>query len=78
MSWRVRRDRDGITEWERSDGLASIRKRERADGAGYVVRIDRLEQAPEGRTYRRESVADAAAADALVDEWQETFERSAE
>ncbi|SEH64765.1 hypothetical protein SAMN05192561_1207 [Halopenitus malekzadehii] len=75
MSWRVRRDRDGITEWERSDGLASIRKRDRGDGEGYVVRVDRLEQAPEGRTYRRESVADEAAADELVDDWREAFDR---
>ncbi|WP_280536336.1 hypothetical protein [Halopenitus sp. POP-27] len=75
MSWRVRRDRDGITEWERSDGLASIRKRDRGDDEGYVVRVDRLEQAPEGRTYRRESVADEAAADELVDDWREAFDR---
>lgn len=73
MTWSIRHDNEGLIEWKREDGLATIRKRRRGDGNGYIVRIDRLEQAPEGRTYRRESVETETAADEYVDRWQTKF-----
>jgi hypothetical protein len=72
VSWE-RRDRSGVVEWERDDGNATIRRRERPDGR-YVVRVDRLEQAPEGPAYRRETVADADAADDLVASFRAEFD----
>jgi len=56
-------------EWTRSDGNATIRLRERADGR-FAVRYDQLHQAEGGRAYAYETVDDRAAAEALVDEWQ--------
>jgi hypothetical protein len=68
MEWR--RTRDGeIEEWTRSDGLATVRLRERADGS-VVVRYDRLEQAREGRTYRYERRPDRETAVELAAEWR--------
>ncbi|WP_058365006.1 DUF7543 family protein [Haloparvum sedimenti] len=73
MDWGVSRDRDGVTEWERGDGLATVRVREKGGGTGFVVRIDVLEQAADGPDYRRESVADEDRAEALAAEWREAF-----
>lgn len=61
---------DGLVEWTRRDGLATVRVRERADG-GFVVRYDRLEQAPEGETYRRERCADRETALELAAAWRD-------
>jgi len=61
-------------EWERDDGHATLRLRERADG-GYVVRLDRLEQAVDGRAYRRERVADREAAEELLARWRREHDR---
>lgn len=73
MTWDRVADRDRVTEWRRSDGNATIRLRERAVG-GWTVRLDRLEQAPEGSGYRREDVDDAAAAERLVERWCEAYD----
>ncbi|MFC7137434.1 DUF7543 family protein [Halobaculum litoreum] len=73
MPWTPVDTVDRYEEWERSDGLATLRVRERR-GGGYVVRLDRLEQAPDGRAYRRERVADREAAEALVDAWKREFD----
>jgi hypothetical protein len=62
-------DDDPVTEWTRRDGHATVRVRPRADG-GFVVRYDRLEQAPEGRAYRHERRPDRASALALAAEWR--------
>jgi hypothetical protein len=69
MEWTRTRDDDGLVEWTREDGHATIRRRRRPDGE-WVVRLDRLHQAPEGRGYRRERVADEPAARELVDAWK--------
>ncbi|WP_224269521.1 DUF7543 family protein [Haloprofundus salinisoli] len=72
MGWTRTDPTDRLTEWKRDDGWATIRLRE--TGAGrWVVRLDRLEQAPEGRTYRRESVDTRERARELVEAWRETF-----
>ena len=73
MPWTPVGTTERYDEWERADGLATLRVRERGDG-GYVVRVDRLEQAPDGRAYRRERVGDRAAADALLEEWKREFD----
>ena len=70
MDWRETRSDDRVTEWERADGHATVRLRRRPDGR-YVVRYDRLFQAPEGPEYRRETVPDREAALELVERWRE-------
>lgn len=70
MSWQEVRADDRITEWERSDGNATIRLRRRPDGT-WAVRIDRLHQAAAGRGYRRERVDDEREARELVAAWRE-------
>lgn len=69
MSWTLERDSERVTEWERSDDYATVRKRERGDG-GYVVRLDVMEQADDASQYERETVEREADADALVEEWK--------
>jgi hypothetical protein len=68
MEWTRSRDDEGLEEWTREDGYATIRRRRRPDGE-WVVRLDRLHQAPDGRGYRRERVADETAARELVEAW---------
>ncbi|MFB6168035.1 MAG: hypothetical protein ABEJ43_04235 [Haloferacaceae archaeon] len=60
---------DAVGEWTRSDGLATVRLRERADGS-FVVRYDRLEQAAAGRAYRYERLPSREAAAELAAEWR--------
>ena len=64
-------DTDEFVEWERADGHATIRCRERADGR-FVVRYDQLHQADDGRGYASETVESREAAKALVETWQAT------
>ena len=67
MSWSLERDDGTVTEWERSDGYATVRLRERSAG-GVVARLDVMEQAVDESTYERprfddpEAAADRAAA----------------
>ena len=70
MEWTQSREEADLVEWTRADGYVTIRRRRRADG-GWVVRLDRLYQAPEGSGYRRERVADAEAATQLVEAWKD-------
>ncbi|SHG82544.1 DUF7543 family protein [Halobaculum gomorrense] len=77
MPWSEVETTERYDEWERADGYATLRVRERADGS-YVVRLDRLEQAPDGRSYRRERVGDRERADELVTDWKEAFDLSEE
>lgn len=74
MNWTVREGRGGLEEWERQDGLATVRKRKKGGEGGYVVRLDVLEQADDGPAYRRESIADEADADELAADWRAEFE----
>jgi hypothetical protein len=60
---------DGLREWEREDGAATIRLRARPDGT-WVVRLDRLYQAPEGSRYRRRDAEEFEEAMAVVEEWR--------
>lgn len=69
MEWRRSRDEDGLVEWTREDRCATLRRRRCPDGE-WVVRLDRLHQAPEGRGYRHERVADESAAIATVAAWK--------
>ena len=73
MSWTQVAAERGYDEYERADGVATVRVRERAAG-GYVVRLDRLEQATDGPAYRRETAPDREAADALAEEWMDEFD----
>ncbi|MFW6382628.1 MAG: DUF7543 family protein [Haloferacaceae archaeon] len=69
MEWTRTRDEDTIVEWTRSDGYATVRRRRRPDGE-WVVRLDRLYQAPEGSGYRRKRVAGESAAAEVVEAWK--------
>lgn len=73
MSWTEATSDDGVTEWERSDGNATIRLRSRHDGS-WTVRLDRLFQAPEGQLYRREKADTEEAARAIAETWQVEFD----
>lgn len=68
MSWTQVADDPDRARWERADGYAAVSVRRTADGR-WAVALDRLEQAPAGPAYRRETVADEAAARALAREW---------
>lgn len=68
---------DRLTEWHRADGGATVRLRERADG-GFVVRLDVLEQAPEGSVYERETTTDRATATGLAAQFRDTHALDAE
>ncbi|WP_438268322.1 DUF7543 family protein [Halomarina halobia] len=48
-------DRSGTTRWTRADGTVVVSLRETAD-TRWAVTLDRLEQAPEGSGYERETV----------------------
>ncbi|WP_435161836.1 DUF7543 family protein [Halorubrum sp. SY-15] len=69
MRWSCTRDDETVTEWERSDGYATVRLRERADG-GYVARLDVMEQAADERTYDRRTFGDREAAEAQATAWR--------
>lgn len=73
MGWQPVDDGNAADEWEREDGYATIRIRELTDG-GVAVRLDRLAQAPDGSTYRRETVPDRGTAESLAAEWREAFD----
>lgn len=73
MSWSVSRDDDTVTEWERADGYATVRLRERVDG-GTVARLDVMEQAVDGRVYERERYDDRETAERRAAEWRERYE----
>jgi len=75
MDWSVGRDDDTITEWERADGYATVRLRERTDG-GFIVRLDVMEQAVDESAYERERFDDRDAALERAAAWRE--ERSPE
>jgi hypothetical protein len=70
MEWTRNRSEEDLVEWTRADGYVTIRRRRRADG-GWIVRLDRLYQAPEGSGYRRERVDDAESAERLVEAWKD-------
>jgi len=69
MDYERTTDTDELTEWERDDGHATIRLRERADGQ-FAVRYDQLHQADDGRAYAYETVDTRETAEALVADWQ--------
>lgn len=73
MSWQSVETDGPYEEYERVDGLATVRVRERSDG-GSVVRLDVLKQAPEGPSYRRETCEDREAAESLAAEWMGEFD----
>ena len=70
MSWSLGREDETITEWERSDGYATVRVRERTDGR-FVVRLDVMEQATDESAYERERFDDREAALDRAAEWRE-------
>jgi len=69
MDWERTRADDGLEEWTRADGHATIRLRRRTDDR-FAVRLDRLHQADEGRGYAFEVVDTRPAAEALVEQWR--------
>jgi len=70
MGWSLGREDEAITEWERTDGYATVRVRERGDG-GFVVRLDVMEQAVDESAYERERFDDREAALDRAAEWRE-------
>jgi hypothetical protein len=72
MGW-TERSEGAVVEWERTDGWATIRLRERVDG-GWVVRLDRLTQAPDGALFREERVWTRADAADVAAGWRETYD----
>ncbi|MUW15859.1 hypothetical protein GJ633_15530 [Halorubrum sp. CBA1125] len=77
MAWSLAREDDTVTEWERSDGYATVRVRERADG-GFVARLDVMEQAVDESTYERERFDDRAAALDRAAAWREAYDLECE
>jgi hypothetical protein len=73
MTWTEATLDETTTEWERSDGNATIRLRRRHDGS-CTVRLDRLFQAPDGQLYRHERADNEELARALVDSWRTEFD----
>ena len=69
MDYAQTTDTDEFIEWERADGHATIRIRERADGQ-FAVRYDQLHQADGGRAYAYETVETREAAEELVADWR--------
>ena len=76
MSWTERTETTAVEEWVREDGWATIRLRRRGAEA-WLVRLDRLTQAPEGSLYREQHLDTRAAAEGIVAEWQGTYDVSA-
>ncbi|MDB2245847.1 hypothetical protein PN419_09785 [Halorubrum ezzemoulense] len=70
MGWSLERDDGTVTEWERSDGYATVRLRERTDGE-FVVRLDVMEQAADDSTYERERFDDRDAAEERAVAWRD-------
>ena len=73
MTWQHVDAEGPYDEYERADGLATVRVREQT-GGGFAVRLDCLEQAPDGPEYRRETRGDRSAAAALAEEWMDAFD----
>lgn len=69
MDWE-RDEEEGRVEWTREDGDAVVTARETARGE-WAVTYDRLEQAPAGSAYERETVPTREAALDLAREWRE-------
>ena len=69
MDWERTTADDGLEEWTRADGHATIRLRRRTDGR-FAVRFDRLHQAEEGRGYAFEIVDTRPVAEELAEAWQ--------
>lgn len=61
-----------VGEWERDDRCATIRLRRRRDG--WVVRLDRLTQAPEGSLYLDERVETREDAEQVAATWREEYD----
>ena len=66
------REDEVITEWQRADGYATVRLRRRDDG-GAVIRLDVMEQAVDGRVYKREQHADPEVAAEQAAIWRGTY-----
>lgn len=73
MPWTETRAEERLTEWTREDGYATVRLRERADD-GFVVRLDVMEQAPDGRAYERRSARSRKQARSIVDRWRDAYD----
>jgi hypothetical protein len=73
VTWEQTETVTDVTEWERDDGNATVRIRERPNG-GFVVRLDRLEQAPEGSGYRRETATDRERAEEIAADLRAEFD----
>ena len=70
MGWSLERDDGTVTEWERSDGYATVRLRERTDGE-FVVRLDVMEQAADDSAYERDRFDDRDAAEERAVAWRD-------
>ena len=69
MEWEQTTDTDTKLVWERGDATAEIVARKTAGGE-WAVHYDRLIQAPEGETYRHETVPDRERAVERAKMWQ--------
>ncbi|WP_254536294.1 DUF7543 family protein [Halomarina litorea] len=68
MDWTDRETRTGH-EWTRGDGTVVVTLRKTAD-ARWAVTLDRLEQAPEGPGYDRETLPTREEALGVVERWR--------
>lgn len=73
MGWERTRDGEDHLAWDRDDGYARVTVRRTASGS-WAVTVDRLEQAPGGPAYRRETLDDGEAARARAAEWRAEFD----
>ena len=77
MPWRPVTETSTLTEWERTDGGATVRLRKSPSGT-WAVRVDRLHQSAEGTLYRRETAESRPAAERLAEAWRTEFDVSEE
>jgi hypothetical protein len=76
MGWTETDAHTGVREWVRDDDRATIRMRE-TTGGRWVVRLDRLHQAPEGSLYRRAEFETRDDARRRVRDWSDRYDSEA-
>jgi hypothetical protein len=73
VPWESTEPVDDVTEWQRADGNATVRIRERPDGR-FVIRLDRLKQAPDGPAYQHRTAENREEAEEIAAELRSNFD----